>query len=161
MAGNIFWKEQSIVTLTSAGAALVNNGGGIANATANLDVRSAGNAAEMFTAGFELSALQWTTITGVVAGTVVAELYLLPVLDGTNAPSISIANASTDYIPYNHLVGRFIMSFQAVTVTNYRFAAVNVDLQPFLYTPYLINRSGQTFGANWTLKAVAAESQYT
>jgi len=162
MAGNIFWKEQSIVILTSAGGALVNNGGGIANATASLDCRTGGNAAENFTAGFELSALQWGTITGIAAGTIVAELYLVPTLDGTNAPNVTIANASTDYISYNHLVGRFTNAVVTPVInTSYRLDVVNVDLQPFLYVPYLINRSGQTFTANWTLKFVSAQVQYT
>src|SRR5271157_711265 len=161
MAGNIFWKEQAIVTLANANGTACVNGGGASASTANLDNRSGGNGNENFTAGFELSALQWSTITGIVAGTVVGELYLVPTLDGTNIATVSIANASTDYIPYNHLVGRFIIPLTAVASTSYRFDVVNVDLQPFLYTAYIINRSGQTYSANWSLKFVSAQAQYT
>ena len=161
MPGNILWKEQGIVTLTTALGALIQNGGGIANATANLDCRTAGNAADMFTAGFELSVLQWSTITGIVAGTIVGDLYLVPSLDGTNVATVNIANAATDYISSNFRVGSFICPLTAVASTSYRFAILNVDLQPFLYTPYIINRSGQTFTANAVLKVVAAEDQYT
>lgn len=160
MAGNIFWKEQAIVTLTSALAALVNGGGGVANGTANLDCRSAGNAAEMFTAAFELT-VQWATVTGIVSGTVVGELYLVPALDGSNFPDVLIANASTDYISPQHFVGQFVATTTPTANTNIRTDIANVDLQPLLYKPYIINRSGQTFTANATLKAVAAQVQYT
>jgi len=156
---NIFWNEQAILTLTSAGGALVQNGGGIANGTASLDVRTGGNAAENFTAGFELSVLQWATITNITIGTVIADLFLVPVLDGTNAPSVTITNASTDFIAPNYRVGSFISGVIPVANTSIRSAVINVDLQPFLYTPYLINRSGQTFTANWVLKFVSAKVQ--
>lgn len=163
MAGNIFWKEQAIVTLTSSLAALVQNGGGAANGTANLDVRSAGNAAEMFSAAFELT-VQWATVTSITSGTIVGDLYLVPALDGTNFAQIQIANASTDYISQQHYVGSFINAIPSGTLatgTNYRFDVMNVDLQPLLYTPYIINRSGQTYTVNGTLKVVATQAQYT
>lgn len=162
MSGNIFWNELAIITLTTAGGALVQNGGGVANGTANLDVRTGGNAAECFTAAFELSGLQWGTVTGIVSGTIVADLYLVPSPDGTNFVDVDIANASTDYISSNHRVGSFINDLHNPAInTSYRFGVVDVDLQPLLYKPYLINRSGQTFTANWTLKVVPAKAQYT
>lgn len=158
--GNIFWKEQPIVTLTSALAALVNNGGGAANASANLDVRSAGNAAEMLSAIFELR-VQWATVTGIAAGTIVGDLYLVPALDGTNFADVNIANASTDYIASNYRVGSFVSPLAPAASTPYRFATAAVDLFPALFKPYIINRSGQTFAVNGTLKVVAAEAQYS
>lgn len=163
MAGNIFWNEQAIVTLTSSLGALVNNGGGVANGTANLDVRTGGNAAEMFTAAFELT-VQWSTVTNITSGTVVGDLYLVPALDGTNFEQVQIGNASTDYIASNYRVGSFVNAIPSgtlATATNYLYAILNVDLQPLLYKPYIINRSGQTFTANATLKVVAAKAQYT
>jgi hypothetical protein len=163
MAGNIFWKEQAIVTLTSALGALVNNGGGVANGTANLDCRTAGNAAEMFTSAFELT-VQWGTVTSITSGTIVGDLYLVPAPDGTNFEQVQIANASTDFITSNYRVGSFVNAIPSGTIatgTNYLFGIVNVDLQPLLYKPYIINRSGQTYTANATLKVVAAQVQYT
>jgi hypothetical protein len=35
------------------------------------------------------------------------------------------------------------------------------DLFPALYTVYILNRSGQTIAANWTLKILPCEAQYT
>jgi hypothetical protein len=160
MAGNIFWKEQAIVTLTSGLAALVQNGGGVANGTANLDCRTGGNAAEMFTAVFEIT-VQWATVTNIVTGTILGDLYLVPSPDGTNFETVTIANSSTDYISINHRVGSFVSSNAPTANTNYLYGIVNVDLQPLLYKPYIINRSGQTYTANATLKVVAAEAQYT
>jgi len=156
------WAEQAAVTLTTALAALVSNGGGVANASANLDCRAGGNAEEMFCAIFELSALQWgtTPLTNVVSGTVVAELFLVPAVDGTYFADVDIANASTDFISPQHYVGSFINDLHnPVYNTSYRFATQAIDLYPLLYKPYLINRSGYTYNANAVLKAVAAKSQ--
>jgi hypothetical protein len=93
---------------------------------------------------------------------VVADLYLVPALDGTNFADVDIANASTDYISPAHYVGSFVNDLHNPVInTSYRFGVTNVDLQPLLYKPYLINRSGQTFNANAVLKVVAAQTQYT
>lgn len=81
MVAAIRQKERSIVTTTSSGSSLTNGSAGVANGTANFDVRSGGNFEEDRTAQFELIC-QWATVTGIVAGTIVAELYLLPALDG-------------------------------------------------------------------------------
>ncbi len=161
MAGNITLKEVSIITLSSAIAALVQNGGGLANATANLDCRSGGNAVEVFDAAFELI-VQWSTVTSIVSGTIVGDLYLVPALDGTKFPLVDIANASTDYISANQRVGSFINPLHnPATGTDYRFVIQGVQLQALLYRPYIINRSGQTFTANATLKCVPEYAQYT
>lgn len=160
MAGNIFWNEQAIVTLTAALAALVNGGGGVANGTANQDGRTGGNCAEMFTAAYQLT-VQWATVTGIAAGTNVGDLYLVPALDGSNFPDVNIANASTDYISVNHRVGSFLATQAPSANTNVLLDIVNVDLQPLLYKPYIINRSGQTYTANATLKVLASKAQYT
>lgn len=161
--GNLKWNEQAILTLSSSIAALVNNGGGLANATANLDVRTGGNAAEMYSANFELT-VQWATVTNIVSGTLVGELYLVPCLDGggTNFGTVDIANASTDYIQPTCYVGPFVNTLHApATGTNYIIPLLGIDLQPLLYRPYIINRSGQTWTANATLKVVSAMGQYT
>ncbi|WP_273704152.1 hypothetical protein, partial [Candidatus Accumulibacter vicinus] len=89
MAGDIGSKERAIVTLTTAGASLSNNSAGAANATADLDARAGGNLARDLAVLFELT-MRWATVTGIVAGTVVADLYLVPLLDGTNLPDLDL-----------------------------------------------------------------------
>ncbi len=160
MAGSILWKETAVITLTSTLAALVQNGGGIANGTANLDVRAAGNAAGCFSAVFQIL-VQWVTVTGIVAGTNVGDFYLLPSLDGTNYPDVSVANSSTDYISPNHYVGSFIAASSPITNTNLLLVTPQIDLLPLIYKPYIINRSGQTMTANAVVKVVPASAQYT
>ena len=161
MAGNIFYNEAAIITLTSSLGALIASGGGVANGTANLDCRTGGNAAEMFGAAFELT-VQWGTVTNIVSGTVVGDLYLVPALDGTNFEQVDIANASTDYISGTYRAGSFVNSLHNPAInTNYLYAIPFFDLAPLLYKPYIINRSGQTYTANATLKCVAWKGQYT
>lgn len=157
MAGDIFAKERSAVTLTSTGASLTNLSA--AAAGTNLDVRSAGNAAEDFAGTFELIC-QWATITGIVAGTIIGDLYLVPALDGTNFPDVD-TTAGSSRISSPHRVGFFEASKAPTANTDMRFGTITVDLAPLLYKAYLMNRSGQTISANWTLKVVTARVQYT
>ena len=157
MAGNLTAKERAGVTLTSSGASLTSGSAG--SAATDLDVRAAGNAADDLQARFELTA-QWATITGIVAGTIVAELYLVPKLDGTNLPDI-VTTAGASVLPGSTYVGAFVATGTPTAATNARFVTGLVDLFPLLYTPYIINRAGQTMTANWTLKTVSAQGQYT
>lgn len=157
MAGNILLKEQSIVTLTSTGSSLTSGSAGLAGT--QLDCRAAGNAADMFAALCTLQA-QWATVTGIAAGTVVADLYLVPAIDGTNFPDID-TTAGAAYIPFTMKAGSFIASKAPGANTNMLFQTAQVDLMPVLYNAYIINKSGQTISANWTLKALAAAAQYT
>lgn len=159
MAGTLFLKEQSIVTLTSTGASLTNLSAGVANGTADLDCRSAGNAAEVASAMFWLQ-MQWVTITGILNGVDVADLYLVPLVDGTNLPDLDLT-AGASHISPNFYAGSFICDKQAVTNTNMLFTLGPVELFPVLYRPYILNQSGQTNTANWTLKVVAAQGSYT
>jgi hypothetical protein len=159
MAGDIRAKERAIVTLTSTGASIATATAGIANGTANFDARSTGNAPDDLQAQFELT-VQWATITSIVAGMVVAELYLLPVLDGTNAPDVDTTSGSSN-IPAGAYVGAFVCAKAPTANTNMRFITGNVSVNPLLYQPYILNRSGQTMTANWTLKAVSVQAQYT
>jgi hypothetical protein len=159
MAGDLRAKERAIVTLTSTGSSLATGSAGAANATADFDARSSGNAPDDLQAQFELTA-QWATVTGITAGTVVAELYLLPILDGTNAPDID-TTAGTSRLPYASYVGAFEATKAPTANTNARFVTGNVPFNPLLLRPYILNRSGQTMSANWTLKAVSVQAQYT
>lgn len=159
MAGDIRQKERAIVTLTSSGASLSTGSAGIANGTANFDARSGGNFEDDFAAQFELIC-QWATITGITAGTIVADLYLLPRLDGTNAPDID-TTSGTSRLPFNAYVGSFEATKAPTANTDARFITAPIAFNPLLFLPYIINRSGQTISANWTLKAVGVQGQYT
>lgn len=159
MAGDIRAKERSIVTLTSSGASLTNGSAGAANGTADFDARSGGNAPDDLRARFQLTC-QWATITGIVAGTVVAELYLLPALDGTNFPDIDTTSGSSR-LPWNCFAGAFEATKAPTANTNMTFIGPALDIDPLLYRPYIKDTSGQTMAANWTLKVVSAQGQYT
>lgn len=160
MAGDIFAKERAILTLTSTGASLTNLSA--AAAGTDLDVRSAGNAAEDFQGVFELTC-QWGTVTGIAAGTVIGDLYLVPKMDGTNLPQIDLT-ADGSYIPATYRVGSLIAAQAPTANTDTKFTTNPLDgvsLMPLLYTAHLLNRSGQTISANWTLKAITARDQYS
>lgn len=159
MAGNLAAKERAIVTLTTAGASIASGSAAVANATADFDARSTGNFPDDLQAQFELTC-QWATITGIVAGTVVAELYLLPILDGTNLPDIDLT-ATSSRLPASALVGVFEATKTPTASTNARFISGNVTFNPLLHRPYILNRSGQTMAVNWTVKAVSVMGQYT
>lgn len=159
MAGDLLAKERAIVTLTSAGGALASGSAGVANATADFDARSAGNAPDDLQAQFELIC-QWATITGIAAGTVVAELYLVPILDGTNAPDVDLTSGAS-VLPYAAYVGSFVATKAPTAATNARFPSPLIAIAPRLYRPYILNRSGQSISANWTLKVVSDRAQYT
>lgn len=159
MAGNLAAKERAIVTLTTTGASITNGSAAAANATADFDARSGGNAPDDFQAVFEWLG-QWATITGIVANTVVAELYLVPIADGTNLPDVDLTSGSSAF-PGGTLVGLFTASKTPTANTNFRIPSSRVDFDPLLYRPYILNRSGQTMSNNWTLRAVSVQGQYT
>lgn len=159
MAGDIRAKERSIVTLTSSGGSLSNGSAGVANGTADFDARSTGNAPDDFQVQFELLC-QWATVTGIVAGTVIADLYLVPLLDGTNLPDVDLT-AGASSLPLTCLVGSFIATKTPTAATNARFPSALINIAPRLYRPYILNKSGQTISANWTLRNVSDQAQYT
>jgi len=159
MAGDIRSKERSIVTLTTTGSSITNGSAGVANATADFDARSSGNFPDDLVAQFEL-VCQWATITGIAAGTQVAELYLLPIPDGTNAPDIDTTSGSSR-LPWASLAAVFEATKAPSSNTNMRFVSAPVSFNPLLLRPYVLNRSGQTMSANWSLKAVGVQGQYT
>jgi hypothetical protein len=161
--GSIFAQERAIVTLQDrTNTTALASGSAVAAAT-DLDVRAAGNAADDFLAMFEFLC-RWTTITGILAGVVAAELYLVPLLDGTNLPDVDLT-AGTSYVSSAGFVGNFICAKQAVTATDMRFFLGPVALFPTKYRPYILNRSGQTAtttsGTSWQLRVVTAAGQYT
>lgn len=157
MAGDIRAKERAIVTLTSSGASLTSGSAGAAGT--DLDMRAAGNAADDFQATFQLTA-QWATITSIAKDTVCAELYVLPKMDGSNLPDIDTTSGASA-LPYPWLVGLFTAVKAPSANTNMTFVTGVIVLPPRLYTCYILNRSGQTISANWTLKVVTDQAQYT
>lgn len=159
MAGLIAARERAIVTLTTTGASIATGSAAAANATADFDARSTGNFPDDLQAQFEL-VCQWATITSIVAGTIAAELYLVPILDGTNLPDVDLT-AGTSRLPYSTYVGAFECTKAPTASTNMRFVTGNVTFNPTLMRPYILNRSGQTISANWSVKAVSVQAQYT
>lgn len=159
MAGTIGLKERTLQTLTSTGASLTN--GSAASAGTDLDARFlvAGNAQGDFEAIFELTC-QWATVTGITLNTTVAELYLVPKLDGTNLSADLDLTAGSSALPYSTLVAPFIAIKAPTASTNARFVTNGVPLRPLLYTPYLKDTSGQTIAVNWTLKVIGIQGQY-
>ena len=159
MPGDIRAKERAIVTLTLTGGSLTTGSAGPGNQTADFDARAAGNFPDDLQAQFEL-VCQWATITSIVAGTIAAELYLVPILDGTNLPDVDLT-AGTSRLPYSTYAGAFECTKAPVAATNMRFVTGNVTFNPALMRPYILNRSGQAINANWSLKAVSVQAQYT
>jgi hypothetical protein len=160
MAGDIFLKEGTIATLEANGGSLATGTAVDAN-DATLDVRGGGlsGAVQNPEAQFEF-VCQWATITSIVLGTVAAELYLVPALDGTNYPDVNVTGGSSA-LPMPGYVGNFTCVKTPTADTNMRFVSPPVRLRPWLYKAYILNRSGQTISAAWTLKVMSARHQYT
>jgi hypothetical protein len=152
---NFFWASQTAITLTTSGGSMTNLSA-VAAGT-DLDVRSGGNASLLTDVDF-LLICQVATTTGIAAGTIMADLYLLPKLDGTNPPQNDVTSGSS-YIAPNFRVGSFIAAKVPTANTDTYFAIVQASLKPNLYTAFPLNRCGQTISANWTLKAYANDIQ--
>lgn len=157
MPGSLAAKERAIVTLTTTGASLTTGSAGAASV--DFDARSTGNFPDDFQAQFEL-VCQWGTITSIAINTVAAELYLVPIIDGTNLPDVDLT-PGTSVLPYSAYVGAFVCVKVPTAATNMRFISPTVNFNPMLHRPYIIGRAGQTISANWSLKAVSVQAQYT
>ena len=138
---------------------MTNSSAAVANGTADFDATSSGNFPDDMCAQFEWT-VQWATITGITAGTIVGELYLLPILDGTNVPDIDTTSGSSK-LPVASYAGYFEATKAPTANTNARFISPNVFFNPVLMRPYIKNTSGQTTASNSTLKAVGVQGQYT
>lgn len=163
MAGNILLKElaSTAITITSTGASTTN--GSITSAGAgSLDMRSGGTtgAVEPISGFFELT-WQVASVSGILSGTTIADLYLVPSADGTNYATIDSTSGAGVAQPSTRF-GSFVNPLASPsTSTNYRAVTSVGDVFPVLYTPYIVNRVGQTISANWTLKFFPIEAQYT
>jgi len=161
MAGNVPFLEGAIQTITSTGAAAT-SGSAILAGTLNTSSGGPSATAGKVSALFSLLA-QWATVTGIAANTTIADLYLVPAIDGTNFPDVD-TTAGASVIPFSYRVGSFVASKVPTANTNMLFgtaSAAPVELFPAIYNVYIVNRSGQPMSANWTLKAQAAGVQYT
>lgn len=156
--GDNFFKEHTPVTITSSGSSVADK---TASSAGVIDLRAAGttNLIEDLQAFMELTC-KFTTITGIIAGTLVGEAFLVPALDGSNYADIDTTSGAS-YIASAYRVGVFTSHKQLVTATDYKFATLPFDLFPALYTAYVLFRAGQTVTANWTLKIASARGQYT
>lgn len=164
MAGNILYDERAIITLQDrTNTTAMTTGSGAAAATADLDVRAGGNAAGDFLVIFDLFC-RWGTTTNIAKNVVVAELFLLPSLDGTTFPDVDLT-AGSSFISPPHTAGLFIAAKQPGNNTDALFATGIVPLLPILYRAYIINRSSQTMtvtsGTSWRLRMISAQEQYT
>lgn len=159
MAGDLFTKEGTIATLEANGGSLATTVAAEAN-DVTLDLRSGGlsGAVQNLLFQFEL-VCQWATITSIVKDTVAAELYILAALDGTNYPDIDTGTPSA--LPGIAYVGNFTCTKAPTANTNMRFHSPRIALPPFLHKAYILNRSGQTMSAAWTLKVLSARGQFS
>jgi hypothetical protein len=157
MAGDLRQKERTIATLTTTGASIAT--GSAAAAGTAFDARSGGNAPDDFQAQFEL-VCQWATINGIVKDTVAAVLHLVPKLDGTNAPTMD-TTAGAYVMPSGTFVDVFTCTKAPTANTDMRFITNLVTIAPRLYDAYVLNKSGQVISANWSLKVVSDQGQYT
>lgn len=131
--------------------------GSYAAAGTDFDARASGNAADDFRAQFQLTC-QWATVTAIGNGTVVAYLYLLPKMDGTNLPAFDSTSGAA-VLPGACYVGAFIATKAPTANTDMIFVTPTVDIDPRLYTAHLVNKSGQTISSNWTLKVISDQGQ--
>lgn len=156
MPGDIRAKGRAVLPLVTSGAALTNNSA-VAAAT-DLGVNAGGNAAEDFISQFWLS-VQWASVSGMTAGMIAAELYLVPSQDGVVFPDVNLTGGSSR-VPFATLAGVFELPLVPAVNTNIRLVTRTVDLLPLLYRAYILNKSGQSFNTGWTLHGVSAAAQY-
>ncbi len=162
MAGNIFLKELAStgITITSTGGSTTT---GSITSAGTLDMRSGGTsgALEPINGYFQLSG-QITTITGITSGTPIADLYLVPSLDGGTTYATVDSTAGAGVAPYVTRFGTFTNTLATfVTLTTYTWVTGVAECFPTIFTVYIIGRSGQTLNANWTLKFYPSMAQYT
>ncbi len=159
MANRLYLQDIPIYTLSTSNVASLTNLSGTTAVGNVIDNRSSG-ATTAAAAIFSLTC-QWYVTTGVTTGTDVADLYLLPAIDGTNYPAYDVTAGASQF-PAESYVGSFIAAVSTVTAsTNTLFDGPRVELLPTLYTAAIKNQSGQTIASSWILKVLPAEGTYT
>lgn len=96
---------------------------------------------------------QWATITGIDPGDGVAELYAVPSLDGTNYPAVKLT--ATAFLSPAWYKSTLTCSLAPTATVDMRFHTAEFALQPLLHKVYLVNRSGQTMTAGWTVRIMS------
>lgn len=150
---------------TGTATTLTTTGGSPANLSAvsagDFDFRAGGttNLFEQLLAKLELTC-RWATTTGIVAGTIVADAYIVP-WDMASAAAVAIdTTAGASYIPLPYRVGSFSAHKGSLaTGTDFIFQTAAFELFPEKCSIYILNRSGQTITGNWTLKMLPASAQ--
>ncbi len=126
-------------TLEASGAAVSSNAAGHAD-DANLD----NTATLAFTCSFVLT----TAFNSTVTVNEDIELYLVPMLDGTNEAD---KDTTTPVFQPSHYAGTFITP--TTGTGSRRMTIEGVAIGPYKYVARLWNKSGQTMTAGWTLVA--------
>jgi len=139
MAADLKQKAGTPQTLEASGASISNNAAGVAD-DADLD----NTTALAFTYSFVLNAGFGASVTANED----IELYLVPVIDGTNEAD---KDTSTPVFQPSHFAGVFITPTTGTAARRMTIEAVAVG--PYKYKARLWNKSGQTISSTWTLTA--------
>lgn len=160
MANRLFLQDIPIYTLSTSNVASLANLSGTTAVGNVIDNRSSG-ATTAAVAMFSLTC-QWNGVTtGITTGTDIADLYLLPEIDGSTLPQFDVTAGASQF-PANAYVGSFIQAASTVTVsTATLYNSPIVELFPTLYTAAIKNQSGQTMASSWILKVAPAVGSYT
>jgi len=136
-------------TVESVTTALPTAANGSAVSAGDLDFTAAGSNANLreMLFGRIRGTLKWATVTNIGAGTVIADVYFVPKLDGSNPPQID-TTAGTSFIPATYRVGELIAARIPTANTATIFDSRWFELHAEKVTVYLLNRSGQTWNAS-------------
>ena len=158
MAGTLFLKEVSTYALSTSDCASLANNIATTAIGLNLDNRSSATAPNSALAIFQLQC-SFNATTALSVNTDIADLYLLPAMDGSTFPTIGTSQIAPPF-----QVGSFINSASTVavsTVVTYVTDPKGVDLFPVLYKAAIVNVSGQTINSSWSLKVSLAQGNYS
>jgi len=160
MAGDLKGKSGTTLTLTTTGASLTNGSAGAAGSAVSFKSGGTTELADMLSAVFELT-VQWATVTGIAANTVVADVYFVPRNEADTADCQIDTTSGSSYIPSSYRVGPLLAAKAPTANTDAVFKTDKFDSPQQKGTFYILNRSGQTMTANWTAKVAPSDAQYT
>lgn len=160
MAGDLKGKSGTSLTLTTTGASLTSGSAGAAGSAVSFKSGGTTELADMLSAVFELTC-QWGTVTGILAGVVIADVYFVPRNEADSADCQIDTSAGTSYIPSQYRVGQLAAAKQPTASTDAVFKTDKFDSPQQKGTFYVLNRSGQTIAANWGAVVAPADGQYT
>lgn len=156
--GAITLKSGTAASLTTTGSSMTNGSAALAAA---VDFRTGGttNLIEQLQAVVEV-VCQWSTVTGIVAGTIVADVYFVPRNFADSADCDVDLTAGSSYIAPQYRVGSLTAPKAPTASTDATYQTAPFNLDPRKGKIYILNRSGQTISANWdaTILAWAAQA---